>query len=221
MKKILVLSPHQDDETLGCCGTLLKHQSLKEKIFCMNFTEMKANTNYTSAQIKTRRKEIEKIKKLYKFDQYINLGYPTRYLDSIPFNEILERTVKEVNKIKPSVIYIPHSGDIHTDHKIVNRIGSNFTKSFRFKYVKKILAYETISETNFNFSRNKIFNPNIFINISKFINKKITILKNYKSEINRHPHPRSEQAIKSLAILRGSQSGYEFAEAFELIKETL
>ena len=33
MKKILVLSPHQDDETLGCCGTLLKHQSLKEKIF--------------------------------------------------------------------------------------------------------------------------------------------------------------------------------------------
>ena len=103
----------------------------------MNFTEMKANTNYTSAQIKTRRKEIEKIKKLYKFDQYINLGYPTRYLDSIPFNEILERTVKEVNKIKPSVIYIPHSGDIHTDHKIVNRIGSNFTKSFRFEYVKK------------------------------------------------------------------------------------
>ena len=64
---------------------------------------MKANTNYTSAQIKTRRKEIEKIKKLYKFDQYINLGYPTRYLD-LSFNEILERTVKEVNKIKPSVI---------------------------------------------------------------------------------------------------------------------
>ena len=73
---------------------------------------------------------------MYKFDQYINLGYPTRYLNSIPFNEILERTVKEVNKIKPSVIYIPHSGDIHTDHKIVNRM-NKFTKSFRFEYVKK------------------------------------------------------------------------------------
>jgi N-acetylglucosamine malate deacetylase 1 len=220
MKKILILSPHQDDETLGCGGTILNHKRLKDKIFCLNFTEMKQNDSYSPKQIKTRITEIKKIKNSYQFEEYINLGFPTRYLDSIPYNNLLGKVTNVINKIRPSIIYIPHGGDIHTDHKIVHSIGLNFTKSFRFKFVDKILAYETISETNFNFSRKNIFNPNVFIDISRFIKKKISISKIYKSEISKHPHPRSEQAIKSLALLRGSQSGKIFAEAFELIKET-
>ena len=44
-------------------------------------------------------------------------------------------------------------------------------------------------------------------------------MKIYKSELKKHPFPRSLDSLKSLAILRGSQSGFKYAEAFELIKE--
>ena len=44
-------------------------------------------------------------------------------------------------------------------------------------------------------------------------------MKIYKSEFKKHPFPRSIDAIKSLAILRGSQANFKYAEGFELIKE--
>ena len=79
--------------------------------------------------------------------------------------------------------------------------------------------YETLSETNFSFMGRDIFHPNVFIDISEHLNKKIETFKLYESEINEHPFPRSSDSIKALAKLRGSQSGYDFAEAFQLILE--
>ena len=46
-------------------------------------------------------------------------------------------------------------------------------------------------------------------------------MKIYKSEYGIHPFPRSEKSIKSLAYLRGSQSGFEAAEAYNLIFESV
>ncbi len=44
-------------------------------------------------------------------------------------------------------------------------------------------------------------------------------MKIYDGEMGDFPFPRSEKAIRFLAALRGSQSGFEFAEAFELVYE--
>ena len=57
----------------------------------------------------------------------------------------------------------------------------------------------------------------MFVNISEFFVQKINAMKIYKSETGPFPFPRSEEAIRSLAKLRGSQSGYKFAEAFQLL----
>ena len=88
---------------------------------------------------------------------------------------------------------------------------------FRAPSIKKVLMYETISETDFNFLSLDKFNPNTFVDISNFIKTKNKILSIYKSEIGRHPFPRSVEAVRSLAILRGIQSGYNFAEGFHLV----
>ena len=61
------------------------------------------------------------------------------------------------------------------------------------------------------------FKPNTFVDISNFIKTKNKILSIYKSEIGRHPFPRNVEAVRSLAILRGIQSGYNFAEGFHLV----
>ena len=81
---------------------------------------------------------------------------------------------------------------------------------------------ETLSETEFVPSIKECsFAPNTFVDISKYISKKIEIMKVYKSELKKHPFPRSEKNIRALATYRGSTSGCKFAESFMLLKEII
>ena len=75
-----------------------------------------------------------------------------------------------------------------------------------------------MSETNFNLIKKNAFFPNYYEDISKYMNKKIKALKIYKSEVKKFPFPRSIDAIKALAKVRGSEIGVNFAEAFEVLK---
>ena len=67
----------------------------------------------------------------------------------------------------------------------------------------------------------RAFRPNIFVDISQYLDEKIETMQIYKSEIGNFPFPRSEKTIRSLAAFRGSQCGYEAAEAFELVYERI
>ena len=62
----------------------------------------------------------------------------------------------------------------------------------------------------------KLFIPNWYEDITKYLNKKIKAIKCYKKELRKAPHPRSLETIKALSIFRGSSSGVKYAEAFHL-----
>ena len=62
------------------------------------------------------------------------------------------------------------------------------------------------------------FVPNYFVDITKFLEKKIKILKIYEDELDAHPFPRSETTIQALAQLNGAKIGTMAAEAFYLLK---
>ena len=64
-----------------------------------------------------------------------------------------------------------------------------------------------------------VFAPNIFSDISYYLDRKIEIMRTYKNEIREHPFPRSERNIRSLATVRGATANVEYAEAFMLLKE--
>jgi LmbE family N-acetylglucosaminyl deacetylase len=65
----------------------------------------------------------------------------------------------------------------------------------------------------------KPFQPNFFVNISEYLEKKIEILNTYESEVGTFPFPRSEKSVRALASYRGATAGVEAAEAFMLLKE--
>lgn len=216
--KVLVVAVHPDDETLGCGGTLLKHKFQGDQINWLICTGLNKNHTY----YKTREKEINKVSNLYNFNSIHRLPFETTKLDQYNRNDIIEKISKIIKKIKPNIIYLPFAGDIHSDHKIIFETSYSCTKIFRYPFIKKIYMMETLSETEFSPSiSNNVFIPNTFINITNFINKKIQIMKIYKSEFSIHPFPRSELSIRGLASLRGSTSGYNFAESFMLVKEIL
>jgi len=85
--------------------------------------------------------------------------------------------------------------------------------------VKSIYAYETLSETEWAppFG-DDAFIPTHFVNVTNYFNYKIDALSCFQSQLKEFPHPRSIEALSSLAKFRGSTVGVEFAEAFMTIR---
>lgn len=219
-RKILFIAPHPDDETLGAGGTILKHKAQGDKIFWLIITDILNEHGWDSEHVKQRQKEIELVADAYHFDRVYRLNLPTTKLDELPLTEIINRISTVIKEITPSTIYLQNRSDSHSDHRITFDAVMACTKSFRYPFIKRILMYETISETDFAPALpEKQFIPNVFVDISEFINKKIEIMKIYNSEIMDSGLPRSLENIQALAQYRGSRIGVKAAEAFQLLLE--
>jgi len=216
--KSLVISPHPDDEVLGAGGTLFKRKKLKKNLlYWIIVTRLKPSID--KKKILKRNNEIKKISKLFGFKKVFQLNFNTTELDNSSKKKLIQYFSDIFNQIKPNELFVPHFSDVHSDHKIVSEVISSSTKNFRFPYIKKILAYEVLSETDYNLNRKQIFFPNYYEDITKFLTKKKNAMKIYKSEIKKFPFPRSIKTIDALARLRGSQIGKNAAESFEILRE--
>ena len=216
--KVLVIAVHPDDETLGCGGTLLKHKANGDEIHWLICTTIDKSHSY----YETREKEIEKTKDAYGFDTVHNLRLKTMQVDEYSMSDLIGKISKVINKVKPTTIYLPFKGDVHSDHRAIFEASYSCTKSFRYSFVKKIYMIKTLSETEFAPStKEDSFIPNVFVDISKYIDKKLEIMKIFETEIAEHPFPRSERNLRALGTLRGATSCCEYAESFVLLKEIL
>ena len=219
MSKILIIAPHPDDETLGCGGTLYRHNANSDEIYWIIVTGISLENGWSIDAVNKRDSEINAITVKFGFKEVFNFRLPTTRIDTLPHSGLVGKIKDVLKKVEPEIIYMPFAQDIHTDHQIVAKAMQSNLKWFRHPYIKKALMYETLSETEYNFIEQRNFHPNVFINISEFIDDKIETIKIYESEIGKSPFPRSEIIIRSLAAYRGSQSGYDAAEAFELVYE--
>jgi LmbE family N-acetylglucosaminyl deacetylase len=218
MNKILVVAPHPDDETLGCGGTILKHKDMGNEIFWLIIT--KANQKITSIKniVNIQREYVKKVAQIYDFNNTYHLSFLTTELDRYPLGEIISEVNKVIQEVKPHVIYIPNRSDIHSDHQISFQATYNCIKNFKAPFIKKILMYETLSETEFAPAiQGQNFIPNAFVNISHYLEKKIEIMQLFTTEKMKEPYPRSPGSIEALARFRGSRIGVGFAEAFQLL----
>jgi LmbE family N-acetylglucosaminyl deacetylase len=210
MKKILAISVHPDDETLGCGGALLKHKAQGDELYCIHVTD----GNERQAAI------IPNIKSLFDFTESIRLGLQEIILADIPLTDIIEKLSKVINNIKPNYMYIPNRSDAHSDHRRVFEALIACTKQFRYPFIEKILMCEVISETDFAPALpENVFIPNVFVDITDFIERKNEIVRLFDSELLPAPYTRSLEAIDALGRYRGSLINAKYAEAFMLIKE--
>lgn len=213
--KVLVIAVHPDDETLGCGGTLLKHKSNNDEIHWLICTQTDKNSDF----YKTREKEILEVSKKYQFDSVHNLELNTMRVDEYSMSELVSKISKVISEVKPNIIYLPFKDDVHSDHRFIFEAAYSCTKSFRYPFIKKIYMMETLSETEFAPStKENSFIPNTFVDITNFFDKKVEIMKIFKSELDKHPFPRSIKNLEALATIRGATCNCEYAESFVLLK---
>ena len=219
MKNVIVISAHPDDEVLGVGGTILKHVAAGDNVHLLIITNIFEHQGYSVNKINERQLEIAKVGRSFNLKGIIKLDYPTMTLSSSSLLKMVPDISNVFQNIKPDIIYCLNRSDAHSDHRIVFEAVMACTKSFRYPYIKRVLMYECISETEFAPALpERMFIPNYFVDISDQIDEKLEIMKIYASELGDHPFPRSIENIKSLAHFRGASVGVKYAEAFQLIK---
>ena len=206
---------------LGCGGTLLRRKSEGAILGWVIMTKISEDTGWSKNSIQERENEIEQVRKGLGVqpEHLFQLEFPTTKLDTFPMGELIAKVSEVFQTFQPEEVFIPHQGDVHSDHRITFEAVSACTKWFRYPSVKRVLAYETLSETEFSLDPSQTFRPNVFVDISPFLKQKLELLRIYASELGVFPFPRSKTAIMALAQLRGCNSGFEYAEGFRLLLE--
>ncbi len=216
--KIMVVSPHPDDETLGAGGTLLKMKKQGNEIYWLNITNMKTELGWSEEAVAHRKEQIDSVASFYGFQGVFNLELPPACLSSMEEGEIIARIKEVYEKVKPEWIILPGNYDAHSDHHVVYNCCMACAKSFRAPYIKRITTMEIPSETEYGFQDAR-FAPNLYVDITDELEEKIRVMKIYDTELEERPFPRSLECIKALAIVRGGASACMYAEAFHIVKQ--
>ena len=219
-KKILILSPHADDEILGCGGFISKYSKANYYINVLILTNANkgAPEIYSPEDVKQIRDESKIANNSIGTKKLLFENLPSLSLNNHPIYKIANIISKYIADIDPEVVLIPSANDLHDDHKIIFKAAKLSMRSNKKSSLKKILSYEVLSETEWN-ENEKSFNPNYFVRLNKSdINNKVKAFLKYKSQVKKFPHPRSKEAIINLSRVRGSQVFTEYAEAFKVEK---
>jgi hypothetical protein len=77
---------------------------------------------------------------------------------------------------------------------------------------------EVLSSTDWRInSVNVPFIPQMYVEIGdSALDSKLEAFHRYRGVMRPYPHPRSDESVKALATLRGSESGMYYAEAFQI-----
>jgi LmbE family N-acetylglucosaminyl deacetylase len=230
---ILIVVAHPDDEVLGMGGTIVKHSSNGDKISILYLTtgiasrrnpgySNKSSYNISSKDQSSLDQEIKKLKMdALKSNKILGItdstfeNFPDNELDSIPRLKIIKVIENQIEKTNPDIVYTNHYGDLNIDHKIVYESCLTACRPIHKKN-PKLFSFGVISSMEWNYPGS--FSPNYFVNISKYMSKKIRAMKAYRNELKKFPHPRSIENIEITGKKWGSFCGKNYAESFEIIR---
>ncbi|WP_461208454.1 PIG-L deacetylase family protein [Desulfocurvus sp. DL9XJH121] len=216
---VLVVAVHPDDETLGCGGTLLRHLASGDAVHWCLVTGISEAGGWPPDVVARREDEIRIVVEYYGFAGVHRLGFPAPRLSEQPLGDVVQALGDVVRAVGPTTLYLPFLGDAHSDHRIAFQAAYTCAKWFRYPSIRRVLAMETPSETDFAPPVGQGFAPNVFVDVSVHFKGKLEAMRLYGQELGDHPFPRSERGMEALAVTRGAVCGCEYAEAFMLLKE--
>lgn len=216
---ILVISPHMDDEVLGCGGTIARHAARGDNISVFFIAHRVYDHKFNKEKNEAEKTHALKAKKALGYTKLQFFELNDERLDA-SVQDIIIPLEKYVSRVKPEIVYIPFMCDNNQDHRAVFDAARVVLRPVAAPFVKAIYMYEVPSSTEQSPQiKENAFLPNHYVNISKFINKKIAAYRCYKTEKRSYPHPRSEKALRVLAQKRGTEIGFGHAEAFMVIRD--
>ena len=217
-KRILIVAPHPDDETLGTGGTIAKYVEDGHQVSIL-IVSGHLPPLYSREIYEKTVKEAYKAFSILGVSKSWFLEIPATMIGEQPVGDLNKKIVEVLNEFEPQIVLCPFP-DRHIDHRVVFESVMVATRPVGVgRCIELLAAYETLSETHWNAPHiEPNFMPNWVVDISAHINKKINALCCYESQIPPFPGSRSLDAVKALAMFRGSQSGFAYGETFQVIR---
>ncbi|MFH1622846.1 MAG: PIG-L deacetylase family protein [Candidatus Omnitrophota bacterium] len=223
-QRLLVISPHADDEAYGCAGTIAKIKDLGGEVYIMVMSIGDLSHYDGSGQIvkkETRKEEFINTAKFLKVDDYDFIYEESEKhlrLDMVPRRELIAKIEKEskvaLDKIKPTIVALP-AISYNQDHGAVFHAGFTACRPHLPEikpFQKIVLSYD--NPTLFWNPEYEKFHPNFYVDISKYLDVKLKAMSFHKSQLRDSLHHCSIDNLNNLVRLRGREISVEAAEAF-------
>jgi N-acetylglucosamine malate deacetylase 1 len=218
-KSVLVVSAHPDDEALGCAGVIAKHLENNDKVHLLFMTDGVGSRKVRENDAHVRLISAQKAAEIMQVSSFTNLSFPDNQMDSVPLLDIVKEIEIKIDEIRPEIIYTHHLGDLNIDHQMTHKAVITSCRPQPGFCVKEIYAFEVLSSTEWQTPSLMPFIPNLYVDITDYIEIKKQVLVAYNKEIRQPPHSRSIDNAIRLNALRGNAVGCNYAEAFVLIRK--
>ncbi len=219
--RVLVLAPHPDDEILGAGGLMARCAEEGADVF-VGVVTVGRPPHFPPCMVSRVRAEALAAHSDLGVRETFWLGQPAAGLSEVPHSELNRAIGDLVRQVRPDTLLAPFPGDIHRDHGAVFESALVAARPHQADYPARVLAYETLSETNWNAPYlTPAFAPTLFVDVTPTLERKIAAMQRFESQLRDPPHERSVAAIRALATLRGATVHRPAAEAFVQIRQVL
>ncbi len=199
-ERILVLSPHPDDESIGCGGFLLKYAAQCDVILLTDGA--KANkVQEEDIKRKTRAREFKTVMEYLGVHQYKMMRMP----DSLLFNHLYR--LQKIPYEKYAYVLVPNPYEAHQDHSVIFPKVEQIIKKRHLK--TKILQYEVWTP---------ILRPTHYIDLTNLIVEKQKLIQLYKLPLTNIDY---DKRITALAYYRAIIYECQYAECYRLCEYDL
>lgn len=218
--KVLVISPHPDDEVLGCGGTIARLSQEGHEVVIAIVTRG-WEPLFPTQQVEQVRGEAQDAARVLGAKDLRFLELPVTKLALMAEHELNGAISSLFDQVQPQWAFIPFRSDVHEDHRqifdaclVATRPQSNR------EFLKRVLCYETLSETHWHAPGVEApFTPNSYIDMKSHLPKKLDAMRCYESQLRPAPNARSLESIEALAKFRGMTINVHAAEAFVMLRD--
>ena len=197
---ILAIGAHPDDIEFGCAGTLMKYAENGHGVYTLVATD-----GDSGGQSTVRRREAEEAARQIGIQETFWGNY--RDTELALGKALIEDIEKVIRSVRPAFIFVHYKEDTHQDHRALAQAAISATR-----YIRNVLFYEGPTSVDFR--------PNVFVDISGLMEKKLAVLGAHASQVEKTNIPGLNilDITRAVAVSRGIQGRTNYAEAFQSLR---